>query len=585
MRRRITLTVAVALLLAGPAAADLATSKHNLSTSGPGPIAADSESRLCVFCHTPHNARPAVPLWNHESSVETYSTYTSTTLQVATPLNDPDGSSKLCLSCHDGTVALGQTVNDGLISLLNTGTGGRMPVGRANLGSDLTDDHPVSFVRTPANLETVDPPPGDPVKLDDAGKVQCISCHEPHVEDIDPVELRFLVKDNRQSAICTTCHAVDFWTANPSSHQSSTASYGVAQGAHTGYGTVRDNGCASCHRPHSGNEPQRLLKFAEELTCDACHDGTVAQKNIAVEFSAKTYTHPTYDTAGVHDASEHPTDPTFPLPETDPGARRHAECQDCHNPHATYDANASAPNVTGALAGTWGVNAGGSRVDPAPYQYQICYKCHAGSANKPQEGGLPNPPYTDRQIVQFDVALEFDPSNPSHHAIEGPGRNGNVPSLIGGYDESSILYCTDCHNNDDAPGSGGTAPQGPHGSDFNHILERNLNYGDNNTGSNYGQMYAMCFKCHSQTSILNDVSFGEHDKHIRGEDTSCMVCHDPHGVSGTQGSDTANSNLINFDLSVITPSGSGQLRFEDQGTFRGACWLTCHGEDHDPLTY
>jgi hypothetical protein len=38
--------------------------KHNLSVSGPGPYKATIEDRICVFCHTPHNASPQTPLWN-----------------------------------------------------------------------------------------------------------------------------------------------------------------------------------------------------------------------------------------------------------------------------------------------------------------------------------------------------------------------------------------------------------------------------------------------------------------------------------------------------------------------------------------
>ncbi|UCF66105.1 MAG: hypothetical protein JSV80_09880 [Acidobacteriota bacterium] len=304
------LAVAVLVGLAG----DLSSSKHNLSVSGPGPVTAETESQICIFCHTPHNANPAVPLWNHAGSEATYSTYASTTLTVTSPLGQPTGSSKLCLSCHDGTVALGQTVNDGLISVLNTGPGGTMPVGSSDLGIDLTDDHPVSFQTNPSNPETRDPPGGDPVALDDAGEIQCVSCHEPHVEDIDPVTLRFLVKNNQASAICLTCHQPDYWDTNPSAHESSSATYTDLNGAHTGYGTVRDNGCESCHRPHSGNEPQRILKFTEEATCDACHNGDVAAKDISGAFS-KPFVHPTYSTTpSVHDASESPNDPSLPLP-------------------------------------------------------------------------------------------------------------------------------------------------------------------------------------------------------------------------------------------------------------------------------
>jgi hypothetical protein len=90
--------------------------KHNLSTTGPGPVKATVLTEICVFCHTPHNANPAVPLWNQTlSSGVTYLPYTSTTLKATVGL--PTGSSKLCLACHDGTVALGSTINNGRIPM------------------------------------------------------------------------------------------------------------------------------------------------------------------------------------------------------------------------------------------------------------------------------------------------------------------------------------------------------------------------------------------------------------------------------------------------------------------------------------
>ncbi len=40
------------------------TNKHNLSTSGPGPVKATTTTEICIFCHTPHNSNPTAPLWS-----------------------------------------------------------------------------------------------------------------------------------------------------------------------------------------------------------------------------------------------------------------------------------------------------------------------------------------------------------------------------------------------------------------------------------------------------------------------------------------------------------------------------------------
>ena len=61
--------------------AGVGNTKHNLSASGPGTVKATSEEQVCIFCHTPHNAFPATPLWNHEITyVENYVNYWSPTL-------------------------------------------------------------------------------------------------------------------------------------------------------------------------------------------------------------------------------------------------------------------------------------------------------------------------------------------------------------------------------------------------------------------------------------------------------------------------------------------------------------------------
>src|SRR5829696_8305601 len=80
-------------------------SAHNLSATGPGTIRATNEQQVCIFCHTPHNASPIQPLWNRNVPVAAYIPYASSSLQ-AQP-GQPTGTSKLCLSCHDGTIALG----------------------------------------------------------------------------------------------------------------------------------------------------------------------------------------------------------------------------------------------------------------------------------------------------------------------------------------------------------------------------------------------------------------------------------------------------------------------------------------------
>src|SRR5208282_3429080 len=84
---------------AAGAASRIIDTRHNLSVSGPGAIKALSETRICVFCHIPHNAAPQTPLWNKTIQPVTYILYESTTLTAH--LKQPYGPTRLCLSCHD----------------------------------------------------------------------------------------------------------------------------------------------------------------------------------------------------------------------------------------------------------------------------------------------------------------------------------------------------------------------------------------------------------------------------------------------------------------------------------------------------
>src|SRR4051812_28517628 len=100
---------------AGSPKSSILGSKHDFSVSSGDTIKAVSVDEACVFCHTPHDAAPSSPLWNHTSSSSSYSVYQSTTMEsTPMPLTGGD-SSKLCLSCHDGTIALGETISSGTI--------------------------------------------------------------------------------------------------------------------------------------------------------------------------------------------------------------------------------------------------------------------------------------------------------------------------------------------------------------------------------------------------------------------------------------------------------------------------------------
>lgn len=559
--RLVVLLPALGVVAHAPAA--LVDTRHNLSASGPGAVRAVSETQVCIFCHAPHNSAPTAPLWNRRAPGSTYTPYASSTQRALT--GQPTGASLLCLSCHDGTIALGDVLTRAAPISMSGGVT-MMPAGASRLGTDLSDDHPISFAYT-ATLSTTRGELANPatltgrVRLDATGRLQCTSCHDPH----DDTNGKFLVVPNVASALCQTCHLKNYWSG--SDHRNSTASWngaGPNPWPHTSWNSVSSNACENCHRPHSAGGKARLLNAAaEEDNCYPCHNGNVARKNVQSEFG-KLSIHPLASTSGTHD----PAEPAV-------SATRHVECADCHNPHA---ARAAAGTPSGALLGVRGVTIAGAEVNPVASEYQICLRCHGDSPGKPT-------PRTRRQIAQDNVRLQFDTLNPSYHPVAGVGRNLNVPSLIGPtWSVSSLVRCSDCHNNNAGPGAGGSGPAGPHGSTYASLLERPYVTVDNTPES--AANYALCYKCHGRSTFITEGgAFRYHMKHVVEYRTPCNVCHDPHGISATQGNATNNSKLINFDISVVTPSASGQLRFESLGQNTGRCYLTCHGKDHAPKSY
>ena len=230
-------------------AASIAGTKHNLSTSGTGTVKSATEQRICVFCHTPHRSMGSVrglsvPLWNHSLSTASYTLYQSRTLLSPTSPNiQPDGASKVCLSCHDGTVAITSIANTGgsktMMSMRKssqlTPEGKLSTSASSNLGTELSGHHPISIAMNATLLKdkesqcksgavtqrlclptnkyarlarTKNSYPNNVPSLAAVDGLQCTTCHDPH-EDKLPGKtffLRAVDKDNNWDIMCTDCH-------------------------------------------------------------------------------------------------------------------------------------------------------------------------------------------------------------------------------------------------------------------------------------------------------------------------------------------------------------------------------------------
>lgn len=207
---KLVLAASVLAALAASANGQIALSDHNFSGYG------WSDNQICKPCHTPHGSNETVGrLWNHALTTATYQMHRGTgTAEV-----NIDSSSRLCLSCHDGTVALdnfgGRT------------TGTSFVAGSKNIGTNLNNDHPIgsdaiyttSTTSTSYNPMTINSTGtsasvtfgGNTLRLrpwvNSTGATQfvvgCSSCHTVHNTGNFDHMLRF---NNSGSALCLTCH-------------------------------------------------------------------------------------------------------------------------------------------------------------------------------------------------------------------------------------------------------------------------------------------------------------------------------------------------------------------------------------------
>ena len=650
MKARLIAMLGLLVLTSGIALAQInadVLGAHNMSPASGSPITGNLGSP-CLYCHAPHSGIEGsagvsgTPLWSQKlSNVQSYQVYSSTTMVNKTNTNPPIGSnSTLCLSCHDGTVALGTLTPYGQVSM--TGSLAGTP---ADLGTNLQTTHPFSFI-TPLqpssdlwpSLSASPPTTQDTTGVVQLikGNVECGSCHNPHVQNIDSSS-DFLVIDNSQSALCMACHntvpsgsgmglgsvpastgtntalsarnPLANWTGsihatavNRISAQPSLAGSDIRRPLRAGllgpYTSLRKNGCLSCHESH--NSAKGLLRGTDDQDCLICHNGgqnvSPPAPNISAEMASPKVAHAPAAVAGNNGHSAHESELL--------NHNRHANCVDCHNPHATkrVDMTFSAPPlIRASQAGVVGISGtdGRSVVYPAANQFESCLRCHGsstGKTNPTQFGYLPLRMTAGGDAL--NVLTQFAATSASSHPVmhdrnspfPQPSLRTNMLDLDGTRMGRSVgvrILCTDCHNSDDNREFGGTGPNGPHGSKYSHILERrydmsqaslpgqpitNLNVPPDLTATGN---YALCAKCHDLSRVMANSSFTEHARHIN-DGFSCSVCHTSHGM-GVQVATVSGERMVNFDINVVAPNGKGPIQYRKA---TNSCSLTCHGHAH-----
>lgn len=173
-----------------------------------------SGGQVCVTCHGSARANASVmaPMWNHELSTRSYASYSSGTLRAS--VGQPGYVSRMCLSCHDGSVA---------IDSYGGKTGAQFITPMNHIGPVLTGDHPIGFVYDSAlaaasgtlfdpNAKVVTIGSGAQTQTGSIaavllknGQLECTSCHDVH-NAFTVGNSRLLKMGLDRSDICTACH-------------------------------------------------------------------------------------------------------------------------------------------------------------------------------------------------------------------------------------------------------------------------------------------------------------------------------------------------------------------------------------------
>ena len=233
------------VVMAGSAAGTgINGSAHDLAMNFAPVPSDDGLQRMCIYCHTPHhsyklsaaNGGPGgrgtgdtapdvydyLPLWNHALTTQVFDPYqngpgapqSGSKASQAIQLGMTIGSSSLlCLSCHDGSVAVNTY---GTTTALSKSTGSSYVAGSNLIGKDayLGNHHPIGFDYNSAQSQNAELRDANVARLGAAGLVsdhlygagnmECATCHSVHNKGNTGETL--LWRSDTRSRLCLTCH-------------------------------------------------------------------------------------------------------------------------------------------------------------------------------------------------------------------------------------------------------------------------------------------------------------------------------------------------------------------------------------------
>ncbi len=181
------------------------------------------DKRVCAQCHAPHDANAQELTWSPKLSIPAFSLYTSPNMVI--PKGDPGVNSRLCLSCHDGTMGilnysgsrrnylfagnkLGGTAFASRIAIRDHPIGSGYDTDLAATDGSMADPESsqVVLVSTQSPLNKTRSGNLGMMMLAE-GRVECTSCHDVHNRYTVGATSKGLVKVGlNNSLLCQVCH-------------------------------------------------------------------------------------------------------------------------------------------------------------------------------------------------------------------------------------------------------------------------------------------------------------------------------------------------------------------------------------------
>jgi hypothetical protein len=610
--------------------ADVRNTKHNLSSSSSsetrasgaaatlpdGTTAVVNTSEICVYCHTPHvaSAQDAqggllVPLWNRRvgktaaGADVAYTRYSSSSLDAGA-LSNPEGSSKLCLSCHDGLIALGNVgvisgqgrslsgpagANTGVVvpfqtvspsgSTVATTT---MPDGVAantgftrRLGTDLSNDHPISVAYTQAlavsdgemRVGTPDPNGSGTVVI--PGSNLSAGGNGWTRQSYD-------VAVGRRASGSKALLPLETATATSASNS-------------LGAGTVQ---CGTCHDPHiredaagagnikflRGSRFQRrnqpgdtTYDAADDIMCLACHDKAGAVWFNSAHANAsdadEVYKRDTSGNAGTYNAAGQRD-----LPTSSDTLVWQLACLNCHDTHTVPGARRLLREGIAGAATVTSVAGKGlyrTKIGPAaPAIEETCFQCHRSRADA--DNALDMPTATGQTVP--DIKTDFDAPATANRATYplASAMPIRASEQCGGGEKHSI----------GDPGTPGT-PMARAGKDFVESRSALGNAVGAQNCDTTSSRHAECTDCHNPHRVQKGNHFGTNGgSDIRGTLGGNLVSNVLKGTVGIEPKYPVDTRfgVIPTSFDLLCGSGTGTAYAECAGvvTKEYQICLKCH---------